>query len=156
MTFFLAHIWWNVQTHLWDLVDDFGHDRQATDKGAGSHKRSCQMDAKFARHVSERLQLIRVTADAFHVGVAEFVLHVDQPEHPLEEVGPEVWQHGFQIDSGAAGHVVPSQGLEEILEELRVLNVHHPVRSHKHVVQRDLGVLQKLPEKLWKERRTEN
>lgn len=144
------------QTYLWDLVHHFGHDCQAAYEGARGHKRSRQLDAKLARHVAERLQLVRVAADAFHVGVAEFILHVDKPEHPLQEVGPEVRQHGFQIDGSTARRVVPSQGLEEILEKLGVLNVHHPICSHKHVVQRDLSVIQKLPEKLCKGRWNEN
>lgn len=89
-----------------------------------------------------------MSADAVHVGVAELVLHVDQPEHPLQKVGPEFRQHGVQVDGSAAGHVVLGQGLEEVLEKFRVLHIHHPVCFHKHAVQRDLCVFQKLAEKL--------
>lgn len=142
-------------TYRRNFIDHLWHEREAAHKGACGDKGPCQLDAELAGHVAEGLQLLRVAADALHVGVAELVLHVDEPEHPLQEVGPEVGQHGVQVDGGAAGHVVPSQGLEEVLEQLCVLHVHHPVRSHEHAVQRDLCVFQKLTEKLCREKERE-
>lgn len=135
-----------------NFIDHLWHERQAANKGACSNKSPCQLDAKLARHIAERLQLLCVAADTLHVGVTEFVLHIDKPEHPLQEVGPEVGQHGLQVDGCAARHVIPRQVLEEVLEQLRVLHVHHAVCSHKHVVQRDLCIFQKLTEKLWKKK----
>lgn len=135
--------------YLGDFVDHFGHDGQAAHEDARGHEGARQLEAQLARHVAERLQLLRVPAHALHVGVAELVLHVDQAEHALQQVGPEVRQHGLQVDGGAARHVVLGEGLEEALEQLGVLHVHHAVGAHKHAVQRRLGVLQQLQEELW-------
>lgn len=92
-------------------------------------------------------------AHAVHVAIAELVLDVDEPEHALQQVGPELGQHGLKVDGRSAADVVPRQVLEELLEELRVLDVHHAVGSYKHAVEGVLGVFQKLPEKLCREKR---
>lgn len=46
--------------------------------------------AQFAGHVSKRLQLLGVLADALQVVLAELILGVDQREDPLHQSGPEV------------------------------------------------------------------
>lgn len=140
--------WHSFLMYLWNFVDHLWHDCQATHKGASGHESPRQLDAELTRHIAKRLQLLRVPTHALHVGIAEFILNIDQSKHPLQEVSPEIRQHGLQVDGWTARHVVPCQGLEKVLEELGVLHVHHPVRSHKHVVQRDLCIFQKLTEKL--------
>lgn len=103
-------------TYRGDFVDHLGHERQATGEGARRDKGPCQLEAELARHVTKRFQLLGMAADALHVGVTELVLDVDQLEHPLQEVFPEVRQHGVQVDHAAARNVVALQLLEEVLE----------------------------------------
>lgn len=135
------------------LIHHVWHEGEASHEGARGHEGSRHLDPHLARNVAEGLQLLRVLAHALHVGVAELVLDVDQPEHPLQEVGPEVRQHGFQVDGGAAGDVVAGQRGEELREQLGVLYVHLAVGPHEHVVQWRLGVFQELLEELCGEKK---
>lgn len=61
------------------------------------------LDAQFTRHVSERLQLLDVFADAFQIVLAELILRVDQREDPLHQPGPEVWQNLSQAHTAPCG-----------------------------------------------------
>lgn len=151
-----TNAWRPFLMYLWNFVDHLWHDCQATHKGASGHESPGQLDAELTRHITERLQLLRVPTHALHVGVAELILNIDKSKHPLQEVSPEIRQHGLQVDGWTAGHVVPCQGLEKVLEQLGVLHVHHPVRSHKHVVQWDLCIFQKFTEKLWRGERKQS
>lgn len=144
-----------VRTYRGHLIHHVRNESKPSHKGAGGYEGPCQLDPEFARNVAEGLQLLRVPAHALHVGVAELVLNVDQPEHPLQEIGPEVRQHGVHVDGRAAGQVVLGQRREEVLEQLGVVYVHHAVGSHEHAVQRGLRVFQELSEKLCGRRRGE-
>lgn len=93
-----------------------------------------------------------MSADALHVRVVKLVLNVDQPEHALQEIRPELRQHVVQVDGAAPVRIVAAQLLEEVLEKLGVLYVHQAVGPDEHVVKGFLGIVQQLSKELWGER----
>lgn len=139
----------NRRTHRGDFADHVRYELQAKGEGAGSDEGSAQLQSQLARHIAERHQLLRMPTHAFHVRVAELVLRVDQAEHPLEQFGPELGKHVIEVHGRAARRVVEPQVTKEVLEELGVLHVHHSVGEYEHVVQRLLGIVEQLSEKLY-------
>lgn len=102
--------------YLGDTVRNLSAHRQPLDERACGDEGAGDLNLQFPRHVSERLQLVRVLAHALQVVLAEVVLRVDQLEHPLQQPCPEVVEHLLQVH--VAPRVVPFELREEVLEHL--------------------------------------
>lgn len=90
-------------------------------------------------------------AYVYSLGV-ERELTVHDREHFLAQYREEVLQH--LDDVRVARVVVFLQVAEQVLEKVRVLFVHHPVRFFEHVVETHPGFVQHVPEVLCAAKRT--
>lgn len=73
-------------------------------------------------------------------------LAVHDGEHFLAQHGEKVFQHFDNVR--VARVVILFQVPEQVLEQVRVLFVHHPVRFFEHVVETHLGLVQHVLEVL--------
>lgn len=99
----------NKQTHAshrGDFAHHLGHERQAAGERADCDEGTGQLQAELAWNITEGFELLHVSADALHVRVAELILHIDQSEHALQKLRPEVRKHVVQVDSAAPVAVV--------------------------------------------------
>lgn len=139
--------------YLCHSVSHLSANHESLNKGPGCYEGPRDLGFQLAGHVAERLQLVRVLADALQVLVCELVLGVEQLEHAFEKPRPEVVEHLLQVDVPA--RVVAFQLREQVLEHLGVLHVQLAVRPHEHVIQRPLRVIQQLQEEFYKQRNTD-
>lgn len=120
---------------------------ESLDKSASDDERPGHLSLDLLGHIAERLEVVRMLVGALHVIVVDVVLRVEQLEHALHQTAPEVTNGILQVHAGA--RVKAFQLGEQPLENISMLCVQVAVGAHEHLVQRALGFLQELQEKIW-------
>lgn len=104
------------------------------------------LHVQLARAVAKGLQPLRMAPHTLQIPHWEAVLGVEEGNHSLQQLGPEVAQ-GL-IQARLSPLQVASELHKEALEEARMLSVKVPVGAGEHVLHRALGSAQQLPEEI--------